>query len=135
MKPFSKLFRIIGMLIVASCSEPKPQLEEDFSRLEEIIRKAIPDLCAYSTVYVVHPENCGACSEELLKKVILLSEKNKCIFLLRTGSFEKVDSLNTESIKSHFIHGDSLYRQGVSSMSPEKIEIAKWKIISLGPAD
>lgn len=116
-----RLFILLNLCIVVISCNVKPS--DTNADLWKILKDGIPDLCKNSEVYVVHPENCGACSVSLIQKIVGSEDKDGCIFIISTSVFSTEYDSIIDSKDIYYFDGDSLYRKGVSPLIPQKISI------------
>ena len=90
---------------------------------------------ATATVYIVHPEVCGACSNEFLVK--MSKQKSGRFYLLATGEFkaEHQDAADKIKDKVRFIPSEDISRKGLSPELPQKVELVNGKIRSIDVLD
>jgi len=110
-------------------------INPDNQKLENYFEKLFQQK-ATATVYIVHPEVCGACSNEFL--VEMSNQKPAAHFyLLATSEFKPEHKDAAEKIRNkiRFVPSEDISRKGLSSVLPQRVELVNGKIRSIEVLD
>lgn len=115
-------------LLVACVSKQAENADTDNQKLERYFEMLF-HIKASATVYIVHPEVCGACSNDFLVKMSKKDLGSK-FYLLATGEFkeEHQDAANKIKHKIKFVNSEKLGRIGLSTTVPQKVILNNGKI-------
>lgn len=125
------------LLLLAACttkpnkSDAPENAASDNLRIEnyfeELFHKKVT-----ATIYSVHPEICGACSNEFLVKMSKTDLGSK-FYLLATGEFKKEHQDAADKIKHRikFVESQKLGRIGISTQVPQKIILINGKVCKI----
>lgn len=123
------ILSVIISLIVSCGNDTKSENEKLF----EACNQFIPNIQKNSEVYLVHPENCGACSVDLIKRLSKKASSHSIIYVLSTSAFpEEYDSIVDHcGLNIKIVEGEPLYRKGILQDRPQKLKLIDGKITSI----
>ena len=130
------LILLLSIFLVTACvSKQDTTTNTDNQKLESYFEKLFGKK-ATATVYIVHPEVCGACSNEFLVKMSK-QQSNTHFYLLATSEFkaEHKDAADKIRSKIRFIPSEDISRKGLSPELPQKVELEKGEIASIEVLD
>ncbi len=113
---------LLPILFLAACmSKQAENTEADNQKLERYF-ETLFHIKVSATVYIVHPEVCGACSNDFLVKMSKKGLGSK-FFLLATGEFKEEHQSAADKIrhKIKFVDSEKLGRIGLSTQLPQKV--------------
>lgn len=127
---------LLPILFLAACvSKQAENAEADNQKIERYF-ETLFHLKVTATVYIVHPEVCGACSNDFLVRISKKDLGSK-FFLLATGEFKEEHRDTADKIrkKIKFVESEKLGRIGLSTQLPQKVLLKNGKIQRLDYLD
>jgi hypothetical protein len=120
---------VLPIFLLAACASKQAEnTKTDNQKLERYF-ETLFNIKVTATVYIVHPEVCGACSNEFL---VEMSEKDpgSKFFLLATGTFKEEHRNAAYKIrhKIKFVNNEKLGRIGLSVQVPQKVVLINGKV-------
>ena len=126
---------MLVFFVLTSCSlktgETENFSESDNLKIESYFEELL-DKKVTATIYIVHPEVCGACSNDFLLRMAKKDLGSK-FYLFATGEFKKEheEAANKIRNKIKFVESEKLGRIGLSTQSAQKVELQVGKIRSI----
>lgn len=133
MKFFINLLPIL--LLVACVSKQAENTNPDNQKLERYFETLFHKKVT-ATVYVVHPEVCGSCSNDFLVKMSK-QKPGVSFYLLATSEFKEEHKAAAARIRNkiRFVPSEAISRKGLSNQLPQKIGLKNGKIQSIDMLD
>lgn len=127
---------LLPVLLLAACSSKQAvNTDSDNQKLESYFETLFHKK-ATAIVYIVHPEVCGACSNEFLVK---MSEQKSdgTFYLLATSEFKAEHKKSADKIRNkiRFVESNDIARKGLSPQLPQKIVLEEGEIKSIDLLD
>lgn len=121
------------LLFTTACDNMRDT--SDYKKIEDFLSEELGKNKT-ADLYIVHPNVCGACSNDFL---VFMSKKDKTdqFYILATGEFKKENAQAVKRLgkKVIFVDGNKLARMGVSNTTPHRIYLENGKIKSMSELD